>query len=80
MPQIFLQYQSTIDQFEGGQDNGRTTQVFSEAIETGILEPKFYAFEDESLYSVRLSTQSGNVNKGLRYWWRLLVNYRHVVV
>jgi hypothetical protein len=38
MPQIFFQYQSTIDQFEGGQDNGRTTQVFSEAIETGILE------------------------------------------
>ena len=38
MPQIFFQYQSTIDQFEGGRDNGRTTQVFSEAIETGILE------------------------------------------
>ena len=38
MPQIFFQYQSTIDQFEGGRDKGRTTQVFSEAIETGILE------------------------------------------
>ena len=38
MPQILFQYQSTIDQFEGGRDKGRTTQVFSEAIETGILE------------------------------------------
>jgi len=42
MPQIFFQYQSTIDQFEGGRDNGRTTQVFSEAIEAGILELILY--------------------------------------
>jgi hypothetical protein len=38
MPQIVFQYQSTIDQFEGGRDKGRTTQVFSEAIETDLLE------------------------------------------
>ena len=38
MPQIFFQYQSTIDQFEEGGDNVSTTQIFSEAIETDLLE------------------------------------------
>jgi hypothetical protein len=38
MPQIFFQYQSTIDQFEGGRGKGSTTQMFSDAMEIDLLE------------------------------------------
>jgi len=38
MPQISLKYQSTLDQFEGGVDNGRIAQVFLGSTKTGVLE------------------------------------------
>jgi hypothetical protein len=41
MPQIFPQYQLTIDQAEGGWGNGRTTQIFCEIFEEGFLELSF---------------------------------------
>jgi hypothetical protein len=41
MPQIFFKYQSTLDQFKGGGDNGRIAQVFLRATKTSLLEKSY---------------------------------------
>tara|TARA_B110000438_G_scaffold11434_1_gene11330 strand:- start:285 stop:440 length:156 start_codon:yes stop_codon:yes gene_type:complete len=50
MPQIFFKYQSVLDQFKGGGDNGRIAQVFLGSTKTGVLELKT-TFSKKPLYS-----------------------------